>query len=189
MRCFTAHQPTASSVFPRILVAIILQSLCLRLILNTRLSVSVELSTSVGSGKSCCSHLPSVGSSSASSAGSHSFTVGSGRIMLVTTQRCTGCPGGPGAGLTVTKIQEPKPLTCLLPPGSTGPSGWKAGKGQKRDFSTFHGKLSSTLSDFSQERDLLSKKVLISHRCFSRWSCTVSTKPERNESIVKLMKK
>lgn len=108
------------------------------------------------------------GSSSASSAGSYDFTVSSGRVKMVTAQRPSGCPGGPGARLAVTEIQEPKILTCLLPPGSTGPFGWKARKGQKRDLSTFHGKLSSTLSDFSQERDLLSKKVLISHHCFSQ---------------------
>lgn len=72
--------------------------------------------------------------------------------------------------------------------GSAGWKGWRGGeekkKGRKGDFSTFYGKLKNPLSDFTQERDLLSKKVLISHSCFCS-RATLSTKPE---SIVTLMK-
>lgn len=53
-------------------------------------------------------------------------------------------------------------------------------------ISTFNGKFSSTLSDFPQESDLLSKKVLISHSCFFavELNCKYQAQEEQEHSQI-----
>jgi len=67
-----------------------------------------------------------------------------------------------------------------------GSACWKAGRRGKKGFRTFYGKLSSILPDFAQERDLLSKKVLISHIFLAvELHCKYQAQEERGHSQIK----
>lgn len=154
------------SPVPRILVAIVLQSLCLRLILNTWLHVSAE-------------HISWKWEIMLFSL-CHQWQ----RLCKLCWQPQLHCSQREGhAGHNPETHRLPRwpwsSVDCHINTRAKNPDLFASPKlywlcwlesreGAKRGFSTFHGKLSSTLSDFSQERDLLSKKVLISHRCFSQ---------------------